>query len=118
MNCDKKACRPHCGVYGVAKALVVIGALNWGIVGVAGFFGSQWDLVSGIFGMDTFLTNLVFILVGLAALIYIFGCKCKKCKDCSVPAVDQAEEEAPLAEPEIVKEEESEDLPQEENNQV
>ena len=44
--------------------LVVIGALNWGLVGLFGF-----DLVAFLFGEMTFLTRLVYGLVGLAALI-------------------------------------------------
>ena len=44
--------------------LVVIGALNWGLVGLFGF-----DLVAFLFGEMTFLTRLVYGLVGLAGLI-------------------------------------------------
>ena len=48
----------------VALVLVIIGALNWGLVGVFDF-----NLVSALFGLDTALTNLVYILVGLSALV-------------------------------------------------
>lgn len=43
--------------------LTIIGGLNWGLVGIADF-----NLVAALFGVDTFLTNLVYILVGLSAL--------------------------------------------------
>ena len=43
--------------------LVLIGALNWGLVGFFGF-----DLVAAIFGEMTFLTRLVYAVVGLAAV--------------------------------------------------
>lgn len=49
----------------VALVLVIIGGLNWGLIGVFGF-----DLVATIFGTMSFLSRLVYILVGLSA-IYI-----------------------------------------------
>ena len=47
----------------VALVLLIIGGLNWGLVGL-----SHFDLVAALFGLDTLLTNLVYILVGLSAL--------------------------------------------------
>lgn len=44
--------------------LVLVGALNWGLVG---FF--NFDLVAAIFGEMTSLTRLVYILVGLSAIV-------------------------------------------------
>lgn len=50
--------------------LVVVGGLNWGLVGIANF-----NLVSAVFGEGA-LTNLVYDLVGLSAIyILIFGGK-------------------------------------------
>jgi uncharacterized protein len=46
-----------------AAVLLVIGGLNWGLVGVANF-----DLVATIFGETTPLSRLVYVVVGLAAL--------------------------------------------------
>ena len=46
----------------LAAILVVIGALNWGLVGLFGF-----NLVFALFG-TTVLTNLVYILVGLSGV--------------------------------------------------
>ena len=50
----------------VALILVIVGGLNWGLVGLFDF-----NLVSAIFGLDSWFTNLVYILVGIAA-IYSF----------------------------------------------
>lgn len=50
-----------------ALVLVVIGALNWGLVGLFDF-----NLVSAIFGVDTFLSNLIYIVVGIAGLYTIW----------------------------------------------
>ncbi len=44
-------------------ALVLIGALNWGLVGVFDF-----DLVETLFGDMTIITRLVYTLVGLSAI--------------------------------------------------
>jgi uncharacterized membrane protein YuzA (DUF378 family) len=47
----------------LAAILVVVGALNWGLVGVA-----QFDLVAALFGAGSALASIVYILVGLAGL--------------------------------------------------
>jgi uncharacterized membrane protein YuzA (DUF378 family) len=43
--------------------LVIVGGLNWGLVGLAKF-----DLVAAIFGAGTLLSNTVYALVGISAL--------------------------------------------------
>ena len=47
----------------VALALVIIGGINWGLVGAFDF-----DLVAAIFGNMTMASRAVYVLVGLAAL--------------------------------------------------
>ena len=47
----------------VAAVLLVVGGLNWGLVGAARF-----DLVATLFGDATFLSRTVYLLVGVAAL--------------------------------------------------
>lgn len=54
-----------------ALILVIVGALNWLLVGVF-----QWDLVTAIFGGDTLrassgLSRLIYALVGVAGLYSI-----------------------------------------------
>ena len=49
-----------------ALVLVVIGALNWGLVG---FF--NYNLVGAIFGDATLMSRIVYALVGLAGLVTI-----------------------------------------------
>lgn len=51
----------------IATVLLIIGGLNWGLVGLFGF-----DLVAALFGPMTPLSRLVYVLVGLSALIAIF----------------------------------------------
>lgn len=49
----------------IALVLLVVGGLNWGLVGLF-----QFDLVATIFGVASLLSNVVYILVGLSA-VYI-----------------------------------------------
>ena len=50
-----------------AYSLVLIGALNWGLIGLFDF-----NLVSTIFGDMTFLSRTVYTLVGASAIISAF----------------------------------------------
>lgn len=51
----------------LALVLVIIGALNWGLIG---FF--QFDLVATIFGgQDAFLSRLIYGLVGISGIVCI-----------------------------------------------
>lgn len=48
----------------VTLALVIVGGVNWGLVGAF-----QFDLVAAVFGgQDALLARLVYLLVGLSAL--------------------------------------------------
>lgn len=51
-------------LYKVALTLVIIGAINWGMIGVFNV-----NLVELLFGKETFLTNLVYALVGICGLL-------------------------------------------------
>lgn len=50
----------------IALTLLIIGGLNWALVGLFRF-----DLVAAIFGVMSPLSRLVYILVGLSALVAI-----------------------------------------------
>lgn len=47
----------------IAMALLIVGGVNWGLVGLANF-----DLVAALFGEGSGLSRIVYILVGLGAL--------------------------------------------------
>ena len=51
----------------IAMILVIVGGLNWLLVGLFGF-----DLVVTIFGASM-LTKIVYILVGLSAVYVLFS---------------------------------------------
>jgi hypothetical protein len=52
----------------IAFILVIIGALNWGLVG---FF--NWDLVMAIFGAMPMVARVIYALVGLAGVYMLFA---------------------------------------------
>lgn len=51
----------------IVLILVIVGGLNWGLVGVLNF-----DLVAAIFGDMSAISRVVYTLVGLAALYTIY----------------------------------------------
>lgn len=46
-----------------ALALIIIGALNWGLIGLFNF-----DLVAALFGNMSLLSRIVYSLVGISGL--------------------------------------------------
>lgn len=49
-----------------ALVVTIIGALNWGLIGIFDF-----NLVESIFGADSVLSNIIYILVGICGIINI-----------------------------------------------
>ena len=47
----------------LAAILLVVGGLNWGLVGLF-----QFDLVAAIFGASSALSSVVYVAVGLGAI--------------------------------------------------
>jgi uncharacterized protein len=58
----------------VAAVLLVIGGLNWGIIGLTDF-----NLVDFLFG-GTYVDRIVYCLVGLSAIWQIFNIKGIQCR--------------------------------------
>ncbi|OGI63354.1 hypothetical protein A2818_01425 [Candidatus Nomurabacteria bacterium RIFCSPHIGHO2_01_FULL_40_12] len=78
-------CHSSCGGHGcsvslVAKVLVIVGAVNWGLVGAGMLLGSDLNVVHMVLGSLANVESLVYVLVGVAGVMEIFGCKCGKCK--------------------------------------
>jgi uncharacterized membrane protein YuzA (DUF378 family) len=67
----------------VAIALVVIGALNWGLIGLFGF-----NLVAAIFGAGTF-SRIIYVIVALAGL-YLLVDAFRMREERHLPAVSTA----------------------------
>ena len=56
----------------VSLALVIVGAINWGLVGLGGFVGSNFNLVNLLLGGFPAVESLVYVLVGLAGLYELY----------------------------------------------
>lgn len=63
----------------VVKVLVIVGGVNWGLVGLGMLLGSDLNIVHMVLGSMPTLEAVVYLLVGIAAVMKIFGCKCRKC---------------------------------------
>lgn len=55
------------GLDWLAYVLVIVGGLNWGLVGLFDF-----NLVTELFGVDSTLSRIVFALVGLSAVYLMY----------------------------------------------
>lgn len=66
-----------CSLCKVVGAIAIIGALNWGLVGIANI-----NLVDQIFGMGSGISRTIYVLVGLSgiALLVSYFVICPKCK--------------------------------------
>ncbi|MDP2649141.1 MAG: DUF378 domain-containing protein [bacterium] len=64
----------------VAWILVIVGGLNWLLVGIIG-----WDIGALFGGMDAVISRVIYVLVGLAAIFELVTHK-KGCKKCSASA--------------------------------
>lgn len=63
----------------IAYALVITGAIVWGIVGFLGY-----NIVSAIFGDMTILSRIVYSLVGISAVVLLVTHQEEECYcDCS-----------------------------------
>lgn len=61
----------------IAFLLVIVGALNWGLVGLFGY-----NLVESLFGSMPAVVQAVYVLVGVSA-VYILATHSKDCKTCA-----------------------------------
>jgi hypothetical protein len=84
--CNGKGCCKGgmCTVSFIAKILLIIGGVNWGLVGIGMLMNKDWNVVNMLLGSWPIVEAIVYILVGVAAVCKIFGCCCKKCKDSCV----------------------------------
>lgn len=71
-------------LHGIAFVLVIVGGLNWGLQGLGALMDSNWNVVNLILGSINLssLENIVYVLVGISALIVGFSHK-QDCRACS-----------------------------------
>lgn len=53
-------------LYNIALTLVIIGALNWLLIGLFSF-----DLVASIFGTMSIVSRIIYTLVGISGIVSI-----------------------------------------------
>ena len=66
----------------IAFLLLVIGGLNWLLVGLF-----AWDVGQLFGGMDATLSRVIYVLVGLSAIYEVATHKCH-CKECDMKKTD------------------------------
>ncbi len=69
-------------LHSVTFILLVVGGVNWGLVGLGELLGSGgWNVVNMILGSWPVVENLVYVLVGLSAVYEVAKHKwyCKEC---------------------------------------
>ena len=66
----------------IAFILTIIGGLNWGLVALGTYMGSNWNVVNLLVGTWPQVETLVYLVVGLSALVLLFGHK-KECRECN-----------------------------------
>jgi uncharacterized membrane protein YuzA (DUF378 family) len=75
-------------LHSIAFILLVIGGLNWGLVGIGEWASGDWNVVHMILGGVPAIEALVYVLVGLSAIYLVATHKstCKNCNTSSMPA--------------------------------
>ena len=68
-----------CTLCKISCFLVVVGALNWGLVGIGGFVGTDWNVVHMLLGAWPKIEWLLYVLVGLSGVFKIFPQLCPTC---------------------------------------
>lgn len=63
----------------ISGILLVVGGLNWGLVGLGSFLNLNLNLVNLAFGSIPVLENIVYILVGISAVVHAITCA-KSCE--------------------------------------
>ena len=80
--CNSKCCGGGCTPTLIGKILLIVGGVNWGLVGVGMLMGNDagaWNVINKLLKTVPTVEAIVYVLVGVAAVINIFGCRCKKC---------------------------------------
>lgn len=90
-------CNGKCGctISLIVKILLIVGGLNWGLVGVGMLMSADWNVVNMLLGAWPVAEAIVYVIVGVAAISSIFGCRCAKCKECQ--AACAAPEASPVS---------------------
>jgi|SRR3989344_2431071 len=80
-NCGGNCSGHKCTTAMIGKILLIAGGINWGLVGLAMLFGgdNNWNVINLLLSSFPVAEAIVYVLVGIAAVVKIFGCRCSKC---------------------------------------
>ncbi len=70
----------------ISFILVILGGLNWGLIALGDFVGSNWNVVNLILKSTPTTEAIVYLLIGLGTLVLLFTHK-KGCDVCSTKSV-------------------------------
>jgi len=59
---------PTCKACGI---LILVGALNVGLIGLGSFLGFNGDILNGLLGGFPLIENVLYVLIGLAAVMKV-----------------------------------------------
>ena len=80
-----------CGLHKAAGALVIVGALNWGLIGIA-----KINAVMMLLGSWPLVERIVYVLVGLSAVAMLMAGKCcAKCDSCGASMDGEKKDDKP-----------------------
>lgn len=63
----------------IAWVLIIVGGLNWGLVGLGIFLGMNLNVVNMLLGGMPMIEALVYLLVGVAVVLKLAHKKCGAC---------------------------------------
>src|SRR3989338_9811626 len=94
-NCNGKG-NHHgmCDFAMIGKVLLIIGGINWGLIGYGIFTDSNINMnaIHWLLGAVPSVEAVLYILIGVAAIMKICGCGCNRCKEgCKACGVDGKE---------------------------
>jgi uncharacterized membrane protein YuzA (DUF378 family) len=55
----------------IARLLVIVGGLNWGLVGIGGLMGTNLNVVNLLLGSMPMVESIVYLLVGVATVMMV-----------------------------------------------
>lgn len=59
----------------IAWILLIIGGLNWLLIGIGGFLGANWNVVDLVFGSWPMVEWIIYLLVGLSTIYELVTCR-------------------------------------------
>ncbi len=67
----------------IAFILLVVGGLQWGLIGIGGFINTNLDVLNMLLGSWPSVLWIVYVLVGISAL-WLLVTHRKECRTCSM----------------------------------